>query len=563
MTNWTQQAVFYHIYPLGFCGAEQYHQEKITDRIFKVEEWIPHLLALNINAVYFGPVFESGEHGYDTIDYRVIDHRLGSNQSFAHVCDKLHEAGIRVVLDGVFNHVGRGFFAFQDVIAHGQASPYCSWFSNLRFDGQSPYQDGFTYDAWEGHYNLVKLNLYNEEVVSYLLDSVGMWMDEFHIDGLRLDAADCVDPGFFKRLRHYCKSRDEQFWLMGEIIHGDYSRWANDSMLDSVTNYECYKGLYSSHNEKNYFEIAYSLNRQFGNGGIYRSLTLYNFADNHDVNRLASTLQDDRDLYNVYTLLYTMPGIPSLYYGSEAGIKGIKQHGSDAGLRPCLQLDEVHAQPALQKHLATLAALHQLSPICDGSYEQVLVTNRQFVFLRRKDEERIYVALNLDEESYELQLPCSWKNARDLLSKEVYAVDAITLPAKTAMVLCESMDDPTASSTTVQNKPEATCAAPLPEPTPEKSEEAVIPAAASAQKEDMIGAVRAQTMELRPGKYQHFKGKHYSVLYTAKHSETLETYVVYRQLYGDGEVWIRPLSMFVEEVEVDGQKVPRFTYIGK
>ena len=201
----------------------------------------------------------------------------------------MHEAGIRIVLDGVFNHVGRRFWAFLDIIEKGQASPYCSWFHNLNFYGQSPCGDPFTYDAWEGHYNLVKLNLRNEEVVTYLLESIAMWMDEFHIDGLRLDAADCIDQDFFKRLKQFCKEKDPEFWLMGEIIHGDYNRWANDEMLDSVTNYECYKGLYSSHNEKNYFEIAYSLNRQFGNGGIYRDLNLYNFVDNHDVNRLAST----------------------------------------------------------------------------------------------------------------------------------------------------------------------------------------------------------------------------------------------------------------------------------
>ena len=239
MASWITNAVFYHIYPLGFCGAPQYHhQGEQTNRINKLEEWIPHLKELGINALYLGPVFASSEHGYDTRDYYHIDRRLGDDKAFAHVCRRLHENGIRVVLDGVFNHVGRDFWAFQDVQRNGQNSRCCGWFQNLHFGGQSPLGDPFCYDAWEGHFNLVKLNLKNPEVVDHLLGAVDSWIRDFQIDGLRLDAADCIDPDFFRRLRRFCKERKEDFWLMGEIIHGDYNRWANPEMLDSVTNYE-------------------------------------------------------------------------------------------------------------------------------------------------------------------------------------------------------------------------------------------------------------------------------------------------------------------------------------
>ena len=321
--NWYENAVMYHIYPLGFCGAPKFNEGgEPVNRLEKVLDWIPHLKELGVDAVYFGPVFESVEHGYDTTDYRVIDRRLGTNEMFAHICDELHKNGIRVILDGVFNHVGRNFWAFRDVQEKGQASEYCDWFAGLNFGGQSPCGDNFWYEGWNGYYNLVKLNLRNWHVCDYLIDAVGMWMDEFHIDGIRFDAADCVDFDFFRRIHNFCKERNPEFWLMGEIIHGDYKRWANPEMLDSVTNYECYKGIYSSHNDKNYFEINYSINRQFGNGGIYQGTALYNFVDNHDVNRLASTLVDQRYLPLCYTLLYCMPGIPSIYYGSEYGVMG-------------------------------------------------------------------------------------------------------------------------------------------------------------------------------------------------------------------------------------------------
>ena len=174
--DWAQSTVFYQIYPMGFCGAPFANDGVMKNRIQKVKEWIPHLEKLGIGALYFSPVFESDTHGYDTRDYRKIDCRLGTNQEFKEVCDALHEAGIRVVLDGVFNHVGRGFWAFQDVKEKGEASPYKDWF-HINFGGNSGYNDGFWYEGWEGHFELVKLNLQNPAVVDYLLDCVGFWME--------------------------------------------------------------------------------------------------------------------------------------------------------------------------------------------------------------------------------------------------------------------------------------------------------------------------------------------------------------------------------------------------
>ena len=550
MKEWTKDAVFYHIYPLGFCGCEQYHQDSIHHRINKIKDWIPHLKELHVNAVYLGPVFESFEHGYDTSDYRMVDHRLGDNDDFMEVCKALHEAGIRIVLDGVFNHVGREFWAFKDVIAHKEQSPYCGWFHNLNFHGQSPYQDPFTYEAWEGHYNLVKLNLRNEEVVGYLLDSIAMWMDTFRIDGLRLDAADCIDQEFFTRLKHFCEDKDPNFWLMGEIIHGDYNRWANKDMLDSVTNYECYKGLYSSHNEKNFFEIAYSLNRQFGNGGIYKDLVLYDFVDNHDVNRLASTLKDPKDIQSVYTLLYAMPGIPSIYYGSEWALQGRKHDGSDADIRPCLALQDPNYDEALCQHLSLLGRIYdQHTALRRGSYEQVIVRNEQYAFRRKDESEEVLAAFNVGEETYTMELPCPHEAMMDELKHVIYIADKglieVEMAPKSSYILVPCMAD---TKHAVKKKPKKIEKKKEGKPVIKKEEEIPLP---------------VSDMEIQPGRYEHYKGKHYAVLYVATHSETLEKYVVYRQLYGSCDVWIRPLSMFKERVLVDGKQVPRFRYLGK
>ena len=374
---------------------------------------------MSINAIYFGPVFESSYHGYDTRDYLNIDKRLGTNEDFKDLCKKLHENDIKIVLDGVFNHVGREFWAFKDIQKNGRNSKYCSWFSGLNFDSRSPMGDDFNYESWNGCYDLVKLNLWNRDVVEYLLHAVEFWIDEFDIDGLRLDAADKIIFDFFKELKIFTEKKKDNFWLMGEIIHGDYNRWANKDSLDSVTNYECYKGIYSSHNDKNYFEIAYSLNRMFGNGGIYKDLCLYNFVDNHDVNRLASTLKVQEYLFNVYTILYTMPGVPSIYYGSEYGIKAVKGDKTDLPLRP--SVDEIEnyedKNNELFDHIEKLGRIRVVSEaLKNGNYEQVIIKNEQYVFSRTSKNDKIYIVLNLsDKESY-LDFNISFEEGKDLLS---------------------------------------------------------------------------------------------------------------------------------------------------
>ena len=304
MSKWYEEAIFYHIYPLGLLGAPKAHEEEgEVHRLKELDPWVAHMREYGFTAVYIGPLFESTTHGYDTKDYKRVDSRLGDNEDFRHFVEKCHESGIRVVVDGVFNHTGREFFAFQDLQRNRENSPYRYWYQDVDFGGNSPFHDGFWYRAWHNCYELANLNLGNPEVRNYLLDVVRFWIDEFDIDGIRLDCADCLSFDFMKELRRAAEEKKQDFWLMGEVIHGDYARWVNPETLHSVTNYELWKGLYSGHNDHNYFEIAHTIRRQFdANGGIYKGCRLYTFVDNHDVDRIVNTLNDKGFLRSVYTL---------------------------------------------------------------------------------------------------------------------------------------------------------------------------------------------------------------------------------------------------------------------
>ncbi len=400
--GWQNSAMFYQIYPIGFCGAPYENDGRPQSRIRKVIDWVEHLKKLNTGAVYFSPVFESDTHGYDTRDFRKIDTRLGSNEDFAEVCNALHEAGIRVVLDGVFNHVGRGFWAFQDVLKNRESSPYRDWF-HINFGGNSNSNDGFWYEGWEGHYELVKLNLQNPAVVDHILECVGGWRDEFAIDGLRLDVAYLLDENFMRRLHQYTKGQDPGFFLLGEMIHGDYKRIMNPEMLDSVTNYECYKGLYSSFNDKNMFEIAHSLNRQFGseNWCLYRGEHLLCFADNHDVSRIHTLLRDKEQIKGLYALLYCMPGIPCLYYGSEWGADGDK-HDGDPALRPCFQEP---VENGLTEFIGELSRIKlQSKALSEGSYKNETILNKQIAIRRECGDETVLAAINADGSGFNINV---------------------------------------------------------------------------------------------------------------------------------------------------------------
>lgn len=395
--SWASSALFYHIYPLGLCGApiENDFISKPVNRLERVVSWIPHIKSMGCNALYLGPVFESDFHGYDTADYYLLDRRLGINDTLTELSRQLHENGIRLVLDTVFNHVGRNFHAFLDLKENGRSSVYADWFCSVNFEQDNAYGDGFSYEGWFDAYNLVKLNLENPEVKAYLFKVVAFWMDEFNIDGLRFDVAEIMDRGFLSELSQFVRSRNPECWLLGEVINGDYNLWVNEHTLDSATNYEAYKALYSSHNNNNYFEIGYTLNRQFGEPGVYKDLLLYNFVDNHDTSRIASILSNAAHIVPAYTIMFMIPGIPSIYYGSEWGIPGIKGEHSDDLLRPEIAVIPDLSDVAIYHFIRRLSVIRDLhEALQHGSYLELYVTSQQFIFQRQYLDDIVIVAVN-------------------------------------------------------------------------------------------------------------------------------------------------------------------------
>ncbi len=380
-----------------FSSPAQYRLDLLRETIDDIQQ-------LGCNALYLGPVFESTSHGYDTVDYYHVDRRLGDNSSLTELVAFLHDRGVRVILDGVFNHVGRNFWAFYDLRTHRENSRYRNWFRGIDFRSDNRYGDGFCYDGWEGHESLVSLELSNPDVKDHLFGAVRWMVEGLGIDGLRLDVAYTLDREFMSELRTFCKSLRSDFFLLGEIIHGEYSHIVNDSMLDSATNYEAYKGLWSSHRDRNCFEIAYSLNREFGSGGLYCGLPLYNFADNHDVTRVASRLDESGHLFTLYTLLYTMPGMPSVYYGSEWGVEGERSAESDAALRPSFR-DIPHVRQDLYHCIAKLAAIRRENPwLTAGGYRQLHVASEQLAYLRSGPDRSIVAAVNMSPEEVSIRI---------------------------------------------------------------------------------------------------------------------------------------------------------------
>lgn len=421
MAAWYDSAIFYHMYPLGMVGAERTNSRgEVIHKFAELTAFLPYLKVLGCDAVYIGPLFESSTHGYDTIDYKTVDRRLGSNEDFSDFVRTAHNYGIRVVVDGVFNHTGREFFAFQDIREHGSASAYSGWYKGVNFGAWSPMGDPFTYQAWQGHYELPELNHNNEEVRHYLIDVVRYWVNTFDIDGIRLDCANVLDLSFQKSLRYFTNQMKPEFWLMGEVIHGQYERWVNGETLHSVTNYELHKSLYSGFNTHNFFEIAHNVKRLEGIGR-----ELYTFLENHDEDRIASKLENPADLKPIYMALFTLPGKPSIYYGGEFGVKGRRTPYSDEALRPCITAEGMKPNE-LTSYIAKLAEIHgKNSELHMGEYKELYLQCRQYAYARMDSNSAVICALNNDDEDtvFYVPLPMQAELAFDLMEEEELPIE--------------------------------------------------------------------------------------------------------------------------------------------
>ena len=345
--SWADHAILWHVYPLGFTGAERAAlpgNEPVRHRLPHLAAWLDYAVELGCNGLLLGPVFAAETHGYDTVDHFRIDTRLGDEGDFDALVAAADQRGLRLVLDGVFNHVGRGFPAFKAALAGGPGTPAARWFKRT--------QDGADYAVFEGHGHLVELDHDEPAVLSYVVEVMTYWLSR-GAGGWRLDAAYAVPPGFWAKVIPAVREAFPDAWFLGEMIHGDYAGYAAEAGLDAVTQYEVWKAVWSSLNERNFYELDHALGRHnafldsfddgtAGHGGLPQT-----FVGNHDVTRLATVLHDDRHFGHALALLCCVGGVPSVYYGDEQGFRGLKEHreGGDDAIRPAFPASPAELLP--------------------------------------------------------------------------------------------------------------------------------------------------------------------------------------------------------------------------
>lgn len=417
---WYDSAVFYHIHSLSLCGCE--HESIETDgyQFDKLTKWAVHAKKMGCNAIYIGPVFKAEMQGHGITDYYRIDKRLGKNEDFKKWVAVCHEMGIRVVVDAVFNHVGRGFFAFQHLRNHGSRSPYKEWFSNVNFSGDNEYGDGFRYEKWGGYMRLVKLNILSPWLHDYHFDAVRHWIHEFDIDGIRVDAVGETDYDFIKELRKTAEKIKPAFWIAGELPDHEYARWVNDRMFHSAPNNQLQSALISAHNNGNYPLIAHLLR---GVDELCPYTKLYIFADNHDVSHIYEKLNHMEHRKLIALLMYTVYGTPSLYCGSE--FSGQHQKTDEEEQKRPLELwdyKNAYTQDEIT-HLHCLLgrAKQQFAELSFGSYQQLYVAQKQFAYGRVLRKTAVITALNMDDEAAQLEIPLPFpvRKAVDMLKASI------------------------------------------------------------------------------------------------------------------------------------------------
>ncbi|TDC63000.1 DUF3459 domain-containing protein [Actinomadura sp. GC306] len=396
--RWPDHVIWWHAYPLGFVGAvpggDGPDGTPPEPRLGRLHGWLDHLVELGCNGLALGPVFASETHGYDTVDHYRVDPRLGGEDDLQRLLDEAKQKGVRVLLDGVFNHVGRSFAPFADVAAKGDESPYRKWFhADLR--------------TFEGHDRLVTLNHTEPEVAAYVTDVMTHWLER-GIDGWRLDAAYAVPPEFWRTVIDRVRARFPDAWFVGEVIHGDYAKVVDQSGFDSVTQYELWKAIWSSLNDRNFYELAHALGRH---DEMLDTFVPQTFLGNHDVTRIASRLDDERRLAHALVILMTIGGVPSIYAGDEFAFQGIKEEreGGDDAIRPAFPArpNETpgygQANHRLHQELIGLRRRHPW--LVHARTTVATLTNTALSYIVVHGDQRLAVVLNLDDEPAEVNLP--------------------------------------------------------------------------------------------------------------------------------------------------------------
>jgi len=326
--TWAENAIWWSVYPLGACGAPIWTPDTpgIHHRLSTLESWLDHIIELGCNGLALGPIWASTTHGYDIEDHSRIDPRLGDDEDFDALISSCRDRGIRVLLDGVFNHVSSGHEWVRRTLLNGWADPAARM---LKADPADP--QGLA--RFEGHSCLVELDHSHPEVADYTAQIMNHWLDR-GADGWRLDAAYRVPHPFWAEVLPRVRNTHPDSWFMAEILHGDYGAIADETGVDSITQYELWKAIWSSLKDDNPHELMWALQRNEGTRGHEIPWT---FISNHDVTRITTQVGHHLGLMAL-GILMTVPGAPAIYYGDEWGWTGLKEerdHGDDA-LRPAL-----------------------------------------------------------------------------------------------------------------------------------------------------------------------------------------------------------------------------------
>ncbi len=408
MPDWIRDTVWWQVYPLGFVGAEATlgHRAEIVHRLDRLTAWLDYAADLGATGLALGPIFASSTHGYDTIDYLRIDPRLGDDGDFDRLVAAARARGLRIMLDGVFNHVGRDFPAFRTVLDEGPSAARAGWFQLTWPEGINP-GDVPDHRCFEGHRALVTLNHAHPEVADHVVAVMNHWLDR-GADGWRLDAAYAVPTSFWTHVLPRVRAAHPDAYVVGEVIHGDYAAIVTGSGMDSVTQYELWKAVWSGLNDRNLFELAHALDRH---GSFLDAFVPMTFVGNHDVTRIASRLADIRHLPHALAVLFTVGGTPSIYAGDEQAFRGIKEEraGGDDAIRPAFPHSPgdlaAEGWPTYRLHQELVTLRRRHSWLHTARTRTLHLANTAMTLDVQGDGRRLLLALNLSDAPSEQPAP--------------------------------------------------------------------------------------------------------------------------------------------------------------
>ncbi|HEV7204285.1 MAG TPA: alpha-amylase family glycosyl hydrolase [Jatrophihabitans sp.] len=387
--GWVEHVIWWHVYPLGFVGADTSGEDRTPGGGFDhLSGWLDHAVELGVNGLALGPIFQSGSHGYDTLDHFAVDPRLGDADGFRRLVDAAHRNGVRILLDGVFNHVGRGFPGVREAELE-QGGSRDGWFRRDR-DGRLA--------TFEGHAKLVALDHGDPAVADHVRCVMRHWLD-LGVDGWRLDAAYAVPPSFWHAVLPPVRESHPDAYFVGEVLHGDYADYVRRSGIDSVTQYELWKAIWSALDSRNFFELDWTLRRH---NDLLDTFVPYTFVGNHDVTRLASQISDPRHHPHALALLMVLGGTPSIYYGDEQGLRAVKEDriGGDDAVRPAFPATPLPLENAAAEVFRLhqqLIGLRRRHPWLHQARSETLLLRNEALVLRVHAADDLILALNLDE----------------------------------------------------------------------------------------------------------------------------------------------------------------------